>query len=48
MKKNRNSVECQQCNKERRKDFVYYRNGNYFCNIGCYKKYRKEKNEKTV
>lgn len=41
--KKSNSIYCHHCNKDKRKDFAYYRNGNYFCNKECWYKYEKEK-----
>lgn len=40
------SKQCANCNKTITRDRWYYKNGEYFCNKRCFKKWKKKKEEK--
>jgi len=47
-KKAKRRIKCECCNKDKKRNLSYYRNGKYFINKKHWLKYKKEQENKNV
>ena len=40
--KARKMMKCKHCSKDKKKNLSYYRDGIYYCNKNCWKKWKKD------